>query len=218
MAASTSPQERLAIFGTGGHAREAAWIAESLGYARANLVFVVDAAHRTQSRVNGIEVIEATPEACAGWPCVVAVGDPRARASIRERCTGLGMLAARLVAPSCALHDSVVLGDGVILAPGSVITVNVSLGNDVHVNVGASVSHDVRIGRFTTVSPGARIAGHVHIGESVFVGVGASIINGTPDEPLEIGDGAIIAAGACVIAPVARGSTVMGVPARPRHP
>jgi sugar O-acyltransferase (sialic acid O-acetyltransferase NeuD family) len=207
---------RLAIFGTGGHAREVAWIAESVGYARTDLLFVVDSAFRTTDVVNGIRVEDLASPSIEGLPCVVAVGDPVARRAIRERCAARGMTAASLLAPAVALHDSVQLGEGVVLAPGAVVTVNVTLGDDVHVNVGASVSHDVIVGRFSTISPGARIAGHVQLGESVFIGAGATIINGTPAAPLVVGDGATIAAGACVIAAVAPGATVMGVPARQR--
>ncbi|UPG91442.1 NeuD/PglB/VioB family sugar acetyltransferase [Luteibacter aegosomaticola] len=216
MVTETRRQERLAIVGTGGHAREIAWLAESCGYARDALVFLVDETYFTHRRINGILVETFESGACDGFPCVVAIGDPTARAAVRARCTARDMRIASLVAPDTILHDTVHLAPGVVIAPGAVITVNVSLGEDVHVNVCASISHDVSIGRFSTLSPGARIAGHVHIGESVFIGANATIINGTPDKPLLIGDRAIIAAGACVIGPVAQGETVVGVPARSR--
>ena len=75
------------------------------------------------------------------------------------------------------------------------------------------VGHNVIIEEFSTLSPGVCVSGHVHIGRNVFVGTGATIINGTEDAPLIIGDGPIIAAGACVIRSVEPGALMAGVPA-----
>jgi acetyltransferase-like isoleucine patch superfamily enzyme len=83
----------------------------------------------------------------------------------------------------------------------------------VHINIGCTVSHDSRIDDFATLSPGSHISGHVHVGPDVFIGTGACIINGSEDEPLTIGAGAVVAAGACVTRPVEAGTMVAGVPA-----
>jgi acetyltransferase-like isoleucine patch superfamily enzyme len=53
------------------------------------------------------------------------------------------------------------------------------------------------------------------LGKRVYVGTGAVIKNGTPTQPIVIGDDAVIGAGACVTKSVAPGLTVVGVPARP---
>ena len=90
---------------------------------------------------------------------------------------------------------------------------DIALGEHVHVNIGCSVSHDVRIDDFSTLSPGVHVSGHVKIGRDVFIGTGANIINGSAASPLVIGDGALIAAGACVTKSVEAGSLVAGVPA-----
>jgi len=71
------------------------------------------------------------------------------------------------------------------------------------------------MGDFTTLAPGVHISGCVHLGKRVYVGTGAVIINGTQEEPIVIGDDAVIGAGACVIKSVPTGQTVVGVPARP---
>ena len=90
---------------------------------------------------------------------------------------------------------------------------NVSIGAHAHINIGCTVSHDVAIGEFSTLSPGVHVSGHVQIGRDVFIGTGASIINGRAGNPLVIGDGAVVAAGACVTQPVEAGALVAGVPA-----
>lgn len=105
------------------------------------------------------------------------------------------------------------IGDGVVICAGNIVTTNVNLGKHVHVNLGCTIGHQASIGDFTTLSPGVHVSGNVRIGRGVFVGTGATIINGTASEPLSIGDGAIVAAGACVTKPVESGALVAGVPA-----
>ncbi|MET3652557.1 acetyltransferase-like isoleucine patch superfamily enzyme [Dyella japonica] len=100
-----------------------------------------------------------------------------------------------------------------MIYPGTVITTNTAVGPYAQINAGCTVSHDVHLGEFSTLSPGVHVAGHVCIGRDVFVGTGANIINGRPDNLLSIGDGAIIAAGACVINSVEPGAMMAGVPA-----
>jgi acetyltransferase-like isoleucine patch superfamily enzyme len=55
------------------------------------------------------------------------------------------------------------------------------------------------------------LAGGVIVGENAFLGAGAVVLPG-----IEIGAGAVLAAGAVVTDRVAPGTTVAGVPARPR--
>jgi acetyltransferase-like isoleucine patch superfamily enzyme len=81
--------------------------------------------------------------------------------------------------------------------------------------VGCTIGHDVTVDAFSTLLPGVRVAGCVRIGRGAYIGSGATIINGTPDKPLVVGDDAVVGAGACVTRSVAPGVTVAGVPARP---
>jgi sugar O-acyltransferase (sialic acid O-acetyltransferase NeuD family) len=213
---SATPPTRLAIFGTGGHGREIAWLAEQTGIQREKIAFVVNAEHFLGSKINGHPVYTLESGTCDGWPCVVAIGDPLARMYVASLCAAHEMSPVSLIHPGVAIHETTYIGRGVVIAAGVLLTVNTSLGEHVHINIGASISHDADIGDGTTVSPGARIAGHVHIGQRVFIGIGATIINGSSSDPLVIGDDAHIAAGSCVVANVGRSMRVMGVPARPR--
>lgn len=207
---------RLAIIGAGGHAREAAMIAERMGVPRTDMVFAVEAAYLRERELGGIPVHALESGRVDGWSFVVAVGNPALRERIAALCAERGMAPATLCDPSVRVHESVRLGRGCIVAPGAVLTVDISLGDHVHLNVGSTISHDAIVDAYTTVSPGAHIAGHVSLGRRVFVGVGATVINGTPAARLVVGDDAFIAAGACVTGPVERGQRVMGVPARVR--
>ena len=117
---------------------------------------------------------------------------------------------------------SVRVGIGTIICSGSIFTVDIEVGAHVHVNLDCTIGHDVRTGDFAALSPGAHSSGNVHIGRGAYIGTGAVIINGTPAEPLLVGDRAVIAAGACVTGLVESDSLYAGVcqapPIAPDHP
>lgn len=118
-----------------------------------------------------------------------------------------------MVHPRVEMSSCNEVGLGSLICAGSVVTCDVSLGEHVHVNVGCTVSHEVSIGDFATLSPGVHIAGNVSVGRNVFIGIGVNVINGKRGLPLVIGDGAVIAAGACVTRHVEPGALMAGVPA-----
>lgn len=203
------------VFGAGGAGREVAWVArESLG-PEATIRHLVDAPEFLDAARPGTDIalLDALP-AGSGAPFVVALGEPLLREQFADACESRGLRPVSLLHPGVALSPRTWFGEGSIVCAGSILTVDIRIGRHVYVNVGCTLSHDVTVGDFSTLSPGVRICGHVSIGRSVFVGAGATVINGTPDRPLCIGDGATIAAGACVIGSVEPGTTVAGVPAK----
>lgn len=206
--------ECLMIFGAGGFGREVAWLSHQSWDDSVTACFVVDHAKYLVESVAGLPV--RLLEDCSGLlnaRYVIALGDPHQRRLASEACDGLGLTAATLVHPRVEASSSVVIGTGTIVCAGSILTVDVQIGAHVHINLGCTIGHDATVGNFSTLSPGVHVSGHVKIGNGVFIGTGATIINGRSDAPLVIGDGAMIAAGACVIASVEPNSLMAGVPA-----
>jgi sugar O-acyltransferase (sialic acid O-acetyltransferase NeuD family) len=206
--------QTLLVFGAGGSGREVAWLAEQAWGDRVRVRFVVDDPRYLVPFVNGRELMllsDVTPDSTARF--VVALGDSAARRRVAEAMAELGARATTIVHPRVEMSRWVDIGEGSIVCAGTVVTTNVQIGRHVQINVGCTISHDVVTGDFSTISPGVHIAGHVRIGHDVFIGTGASIINGRADAPLVIGDGAVVAAGACVVKPVEAGALVAGVPA-----
>jgi sugar O-acyltransferase (sialic acid O-acetyltransferase NeuD family) len=204
----------LYIFGCGGSGREVAWLAEQAWGNAVEVVFLVDHPRYLLDTVNGHDVrLVSQVEAADDARFVVALGDCALRRKAVAACTEAGLLPTTVIHPGAELSRWTAVSEGAVIYPGSVLTTNVSIGAHVQINAHCSVSHDVSIGDFSTLSPGAHIAGHVRIGNDVFVGIGASIINGSAAEPLTIGDGAVIAAGACITTSVAAGAVMAGVPA-----
>lgn len=205
---------RLYIFGAGGHGREIAWLARQKWGDGIEMRFVVDREEFLSAPVNGIPV-ELLTDANAGPEArfLVALGDPGARRAATLACLSAGHQPATLVHPRTEVSPWTEVGAGAVIFPGGMLSTNVVIGQHVHVNVGCTVSHDVAIGEYATLSPGVQVAGYVVIGRKAFIGTGATIANGRNQAPLVIGDGAVIAAGACVISAVAPGAMVAGVPA-----
>jgi sugar O-acyltransferase (sialic acid O-acetyltransferase NeuD family) len=206
--------KKLLIFGAGGFGREVAWLAEQTWGDSVEKLFVVDRHEYLSEPVNGIpvELLERVSPS-DGMHFVVAIGDPAARRRAVQSCELSQVSPALLVHPRSEISSWVEIGLGSVVCAGCIITTNIVIGRHVHINLDCTIGHDARIGDFCTLSPGVHVSGNVNLGQDVYVGTGATIINGRPGAPLEIGDGAVIAAGACVTRPVPPGAMVAGVPA-----
>ena len=205
---------KLYIFGAGGFGREVAWLAEEIWPRDLEIIFLVDEEKYVRPPVNGIPIRLLEREAIDGDSrYVVAIGDPKSRRGVAGKFDLLNAKAVALVHPRAEMSPFVEIGEGAVICAGNIVTANIRIDQHVHVNLSCTLGHDLTIGQFSTLSPGVHVSGHVHIGRDVFVGTGANIIDGKEDAPLVIGDGAIIAAGACVIRSVEPGALMAGVPA-----
>jgi sugar O-acyltransferase (sialic acid O-acetyltransferase NeuD family) len=208
-------QTDLLIVGAGGHARELLWLASRVHGQTRPIRVAVESGWEAPQELAGIPVesLDAIAPQLDGLEYVIAIGDSKVRKRIADRLDAAGAKAAVLIDPSAQRSDRVLVGPGSVVCAGSILTCDITVGRHVHINAGCIVHHDARIGDFATLSPGVRVAGHVEIGAQAFIGIGASIINGRPGAPLRIGEGAIVAAGACVTRDVPAGAMVAGVPA-----
>jgi sugar O-acyltransferase (sialic acid O-acetyltransferase NeuD family) len=181
------------------------------------LGFVDDNPAAIGTAVNGLTVFSLDQIAAQHGEVelICAVGDPCVREKLARRCADRALRFATLVSTGVILSPEVSLGEGSVVCEGSVTTTNIRVGRHVHINVGCTVSHDVVIDDFASLNPGAHINGWVHIGKRAYIGAGAIIKNGSPGDPLVIGEDAVVGAGACVVRPVIAGTTVAGVPAKP---
>jgi sugar O-acyltransferase (sialic acid O-acetyltransferase NeuD family) len=205
----------VAVYGSGGFGREAAWLAEECGHRV--VCFIDDDSSRVGRRLNDIDVVslDAAASQFAEAAVVTAIGNPAARADVVCRTVARGLRPATLIHPRIERSRWITVGEGALVCAGSVLTTNIVIGEHVQVHVHCAIGHDVTLDAFSTLLPGVRVAGCVRIGRRAYVGTGATIINGTPDAPLVVGEDAIIGAGACVTRSVEPGVTVVGVPARP---
>lgn len=122
---------------------------------------------------------------------------------------GAGADWATIVHADASVSPSARLGPGCLVGAGAVVQAGAIVGRHVIVNSGAIVEHDVVLDDFCHVGPGAAIGGGTRIGQGAFVGLGARV-----RDHVTVGDRATVGMGAVVVADVAPGRTMVGVPAR----
>jgi UDP-perosamine 4-acetyltransferase len=195
------------VAGTGSFALEVAEYARAAGFEVIGLIELLDPA-RVGSEVHGLPVCSADDPPSATAAVVIGAGGDRV--AHWEPLGAHGWRAATVVHPAAHVSTSARLGGGSVVAPGAVVGAASELGAHVLVGRGALVGHHTVLAPGVVLNPGANVAGHVRLGAGATVGMGALVA-----DHVEVGPGALIAAGAAVVRPVAAGTRVQGVPARP---
>jgi len=211
---------KIAVYGAGGFGREVAWLAQTAvfcGHGFDVVSFIDDDDRICETTMNDIEILSlARARDKYSGACVVSgIGVPEIREVTTQKACAAGFCFATLVHPNVEMSKWIEIGEGTVICAGNIFTTNIRLGKHVQVNLNCTIGHDVIMDDYATLAPGAHISGCVHLGKRVYVGTGAVIVNGTQNRPIEIGDDAVIGAGACVTQSVPSGETWIGVPARP---
>lgn len=208
------------IYGVGGFGREVAWLIEQCGEAGQNIEsvgFVDDNTAYYGEIVNGLPVM-SLDEAVRQFPqafVTAGIGNPQVRQKLIVKAETAGLKPINIIHPRVDKSQWIEFGTGVLICAGNILTTNIVLRDHVQINLDCTIGHDVVLGEYATLAPGVHISGCVHIGQRAYIGTGAVIINGTSDNPIVIGDDAVVGAGACVTKSVPPATTVVGVPARP---
>lgn len=145
---------------------------------------------------------------------VIAIANSRIREKIALQLQQDEIKMWSICADNVVLMDEVDLGEGSALGPFVTVTSNIRIGKCFHANLYSYVEHDCLIGDYVTFAPGVKCNGNIHIHDHAYIGAGAVIKQGTPNQPLVIGQGAVVGMGAVVTKSVPAGVTVVGNPAR----
>jgi sugar O-acyltransferase (sialic acid O-acetyltransferase NeuD family) len=146
-----------------------------------------------------------------GGDIVMGMGSPQVRAKLAARlCQNEALTWPVLVHPRADVGPRVTLGEGVVVASGTIVTVDADIAPWTMLNINVTVGHDARLGQSCMVNPLVAISGNVVLEDEVLVGAGAVILEGR-----HVGKGATVGAGAVVTSDVEPGATVVGIPARP---
>lgn len=115
-----------------------------------------------------------------------------------------------VIHPKIQLDESVILGQGNVMAEATVFTVDISLGDFNFINRGVHIGHDVTIGNCNVINPCAVVSGGINIKNNNLIGTNATII-----QYLNIDSNNTIGAGSVVTKSISNHTTVIGIPAKP---
>jgi len=200
------------ILGAGGLAKEVCWLAQATE--RFAVRGFIDREAGPALLVGGQELPVIAEADLPGLPeddaLALGLGDPALRLQLGKRYAEARTF-PNLFHPSVlGDHAGLALGSGNLFTAHVTFTTGIGIGRFNLFNLGCTIGHDCIIGDGNVINPGANISGQVTLGDAILVGTNATLLQG-----VEVGDGAIIGAASLVNRPVAAGTTVVGVPAKP---
>lgn len=203
------PTERLAIIGTGGHAKVVVDALAKLGWSVPSLDFYSEDRSVVGTRFAGSTIMFLGDADLSARAFHVAIGSNSVRRRIAEALAAFGGVRHSIVHPQAMISASCRIGDGSFVAAGAIVGPDAEVGAGCIVNHGAIVDHDCRVADYCHVAPRTTLGGGALLDSGVLVGAGAVVL-----PSVRVGRGAIIGAGAVVHRNVPSDQTYVGVPAR----
>jgi len=209
-AADAVERKPLLILGARSFAREVAdLVSDIAGFALTGFVENTDRALCGESMIDGLPVYwvdDIAAMAATHW-CVCAFGSTRRIAFIRQA-EAMGFRFASVIHPTARVSRRSAVEDGCIISSGVQIATNTRIGRHTLINRGAQIGHDIVVEECVTVGPGVCMGGMSRIGAGSHLGMGAIVMG-----RLNVGEGAVVAAGAVVHRDVPANVMVAGMPA-----
>lgn len=204
----------IVIIGAGGFGREVAFLIEDINKVEKkwNIIgFIDDNKEIIGKEINGYKVI-GDIEWLKSQKLYVAnaIGDPIIKKNVIKKLEKSKNKYPVLIHPNVIYSKYVEFGEGSIICAGNILTVNIKIGKHVIVNLDCTIGHDAVIEDYSTILPSVNISGYVKVGKCVSIGTGSAIIQG-----VNIGENAIVGAGAVVVKDLPSDCTAVGVPAKP---
>jgi sugar O-acyltransferase (sialic acid O-acetyltransferase NeuD family) len=188
---------KLALFGYGGHAREAACQIEQ------EVTFFVDDQY---SNDIAKPISEFNPEE---YMMIVAVADSKDRADIVAKLPKETKYFTFIHPSVHIMDDNIQVGVGSFIGANSILTTNIKLGNHALLNRGNHIGHDSVAGDFFSMMPNAVVGGNVTLGENVYLGSCSNV-----REKINITSDVLIGMNAAVVKDINKSGTYVGVPAQ----
>lgn len=202
-------ENRLIIFGAGGHGRSLAALVQKMG--GLDLLGFVDDGVPAGTTVLGLPVLGGRDKLASlaeegirlAINGVGGIGDLNTRLAVFDLLQQAGFRLPTVIHPTAFIEDSAVLAEGVQVFPFAYVGTEVSAGFGTIINTGAIISHDCQLGDTVNLSPGATLAGGVTVGKGTLIGMRATV-----NLNVQIGANALIGNGATVKTDVPNGGVV----------
>lgn len=207
--------KKIHALGVGHATPEYIEFAQQCGYSVAALWHY--APGRTGERICGAEIRGSFDDLLSlptleGMDFLLTMGDNRIRSELIGKILAKGGRVPTLIHPTSIISTSASISPvGVLILPFCFIRPATKICRGTIVESHCSIGHDVSIGTGCFLASGAIVGAYARVGERVLWGMGAISISGKAN----VGDDAVIGAGAVLTRDVAPRTTVAGNPARP---
>ena len=188
---------KLALFGYGGHAREAACQIEQ------EVTFFVDDKY---SNDIAKPISEFNPEE---YMMIVAVADSKDRADIVAKLPKETKYFTFIHPSVHIMDDNIQVGVGSFIGANSILTTNIKLGNHALLNRGNHIGHDSVAGNFFSMMPCAVIGGNVTLGDNVYLGSCSNV-----REKINVNSNVLIGMNAAVVKDITEPGVYVGTPTK----
>ena len=207
--------KNLAIYGAGGFGREVQMLVEQINQKEStwNIIGFYDDGVEKGKIINETKLLGGLAELSQVGTetfLVFAIGNPLTKKKLVDAISNPNIKYPTLIHPNVQIGSFNEIGEGSIITAGNIITVNTQIGKHVILNLCCTVGHDAIIGDYCSCMPATNISGEVNISACVYVGTGVKIVN-----QVDIGENAIIGAGAVVAKSIPDNCTAVGIPAKP---
>ena len=209
---------KIAIFGAGGLGRELLCLINLINAENSNSEFKFigwfDDSIEKGTLISNFPVLGGLNELnnhSEPLGVVIGLGDARLRRTISSKINNSLLSYPSLIHPSIELNEyqNIEIGYGVIIQKGSVITCDIKIGNFVLVNLNCTIGHDTEVRDYCALMPGVHISGECIIEEASYFGTNSTVIN-----QINVGEGAVIGASACVAKDIFPNTLNVGVPSK----
>ena len=188
---------KLALFGYGGHAREAACQIDQ------KVTFFVD-----DQYANDVAkpISEFNPEE---YMMMVAVADSKDRFDIVQRLPKETKYFTWIHPTALIMGDDVEICEGSFIGAYSILTTNIKIGKHALLNRGNHIGHDCEIGDYFSAMPGAIVSGNDKIYDLVYLGTNSSI-----REKIKITNSVTIGMNSAVVSNIEESGVYIGLPSK----
>ena len=207
--------KKIAIFGTGGHAKELLDLVWDQGYR--NVCFLEKDVQNQHTLLDFPILSESALAEFEDTDFAIGVADPVIREKIYNLYPHLHY--PNLVHSQASLGygvlDQLMHCKGIVVAAGARITNSCEFGNFIIVSFNSTIGHDCTLDDFVSVMPSANISGCIHLQSGVYIGTNATILPGKSPQALKtLAHSSIIGAGAVVLKDTIPKAVYIGMPAR----